>query len=370
MRFLVTGGGTGGHVYPALSVIEALTAPNGWEVRREDILWVGRPGGMEEDIVQREGLRFEGISTGPLRGANPLQALRSIACLARGVGQAYRLIGAFRPGAVLATGGYVSAPVIVAAWLRRCPCLIYLPDMEPGLAVRFLSHLAKRVAVTFEAAGAPFGAKAVVTGYPVRSAFWGVNRAQARAALGLAEDAPVLLVLGGSTGARSINEAVKASLEALLGMAQVIHVSGQHSFEALKACREALPEPLQARYHLYAYLHEMPMALVAADLAVARAGAATLGELPAAGLPAILVPYPYSGQHQRPNALYLAEQGGAVVIEDALLGERLLEAVRGLLTDGERLQAMRQAMRRLARPQAARAIAQALVSLAEEAPNA
>jgi len=370
MRFLVTGGGTGGHVYPALSVIEALTAPNGWGVPREEILWVGRPGGMEEGIVKREGIRFEGISTGPLRGANPLQALCSVARLIKGTGQAYRLIGQFRPGAVLATGGYVSAPVIAAAWLRRCPCLIYLPDMEPGLAVRFLSRLARRVAVTFEAAGAPFGAKAITTGYPVRSAFWNVDRAQARAALGLAEDVPVLLILGGSTGARSINEAVKASLEDFLAMAQVIHVSGQHSFEALNACREALPSPLQARYHLYAYLHEMPMALVAADLAVARAGAATLGEFPAAGLPAILVPYPYSGQHQRPNALYLAEQGAALVIEDAQLGEQLLEAVRGLLTNGERLQVMRQAMRRLARPQAARAIAQALVSLAEEAPHA
>lgn len=370
MRILVTGGGTGGHVYPALSILEALTALDGWKVRREDILWVGRTGGMEEGLVQREGIRFQGIATGPLRGANPLQAAQSLVRLAQGVGQAYRLIGAFRPNVVLATGGYVSVPALIAAWLRRCPSLIYLPDMEPGLAVRALSRLARRVAVTFEAAGAPFGAKAVVTGYPVRSAFWNIQRGQARAALGLEEGIPTLLILGGSTGARSINEAVQASLEDLLETAQVIHVSGQYGFEALAKQRAALPDHLQARYHLYAYLHEMPMAFAAADLAVARAGASTLGEFPAAGLPAILVPYPYSGQHQRPNALYLAKHGAALVIEDAQLKESLLEAVCSLLADDGRLQAMRQAMHRLARPGAARAIAQVLASLAEEAPNA
>lgn len=370
MRILVTGGGTGGHVYPALSVLEALTAPDGWDVRREEIVWVGRAGGMEETLVKREGIRFEGIAAGPLRGASPFQAVRSLAHLAKGIAQAYRLIGAWRPAAVLATGGYVSAPAVIAAWLRRCPSLIYLPDMEPGLAVRFLSRLAKRVAVTFAEAGAPFGAKAVITGYPVRGAFWNLHRQEARAALGLNEDLPTLLILGGSTGARSINEAVQASLEALLEMAQVVHVSGQHSYEALVECRAALPERLQARYHLFAYLHEMPQALVAADLAVARAGASTLGEFPAAGLPAILVPYPYSGQHQRSNAQYLAEQGAAIIIEDAELRGTLLETVRTLLTDSERLNAMRQAMRRLARPGAARAIAEALVSLAKEAPYA
>jgi UDP-N-acetylglucosamine--N-acetylmuramyl-(pentapeptide) pyrophosphoryl-undecaprenol N-acetylglucosamine transferase len=363
MKLMTTGGGTGGHVYPALSVIEALTQDPAWQTTRDDVAWVGRAGGIEEQIMAREGLRFVSVATGPLRGANPWQALRSLAQLARGIVQALGLIGQERPDAVLATGGYVSAPVIVAAWLRRRPCLIYLPDMEPGLTIKLLSRLAQRVAVTFESVAARFPNKAVVTGYPVRAALLCGERQAARAALGLGDDALVLLALGGSSGARTINQAVAASLQPLLALAQVVHACGQGDYEALAQRREALSSEQQARYHLHAYLHNMPDALLAADLVVARAGAATLGEFPAAGLPSILAPYPHSGQHQQPNADYLADHGAAVVIPDAELGARLLATAQGLLQSPTRLQVMRQAALRLARPGAARAIAQELVSL-------
>lgn len=370
MKLLATGGGTGGHVYPALSVIEALTQEPAWRTRRDDVAWAGRADSLEAQIVAREGLRFCAVDTGPLRGAAPWQAVRSLARLARGVAQAHRLIGRLQPDAVLATGGYVSAPVIVAAWLRRRPCLIYLPDMEPGLTIKWLSRLAQRVAVTFEAVAERFPGKAVVTGYPVRATLLHGDRQAARAALGLDAGAPTLLALGGSSGARSINRAVAASLEPLLALAQVVHVSGQGDYQALAQQREGLPPALRARYHLHAYMHNMPEALLAADLVVARSGAATLGEFPVAGLPAILAPYPYSGQHQQRNADYLAAQGAAVVVPDAELEARLLETAQSLLQSPERLQAMRQAAQRLARPEAARAIAQELVSLAKGASHA
>lgn len=370
MKLLVTGGGTGGHVYPALSVIEALTQDPSWQTTRGDIAWAGRADGLEAQIVAREGLRYCAVDAGPLRGANPWQRLRNLGRLGHGVLQAFRLIGALEPDAVLATGGYVSAPVIVAAWLRRRPCLIYLPDMEPGLTVKWLSRLAQRVAVTFDDVATRFPGKAVVTGYPVRAALVCGDRKAARAALSLDEKMPVLLVLGGSSGARSINRALAASLDPLLAAAQVVHVSGQGDYEALAEQRNSLPPDLNARYHLYAYMHNLPEALLAADLVIARSGAATLGEFPVAGLPAILVPYPYSGQHQQHNADYLAARGAAVVLPDAQLEARLLETVQGLLRSPEQLQSMRQAARRLARPGAARAIAQELVSLSKGAAHA
>jgi len=205
----------------------------------------------------------------------------------------------------------------------------------------------------------------VVTGYPVRADLLTTTRAAGRAALGLSEGLPVLLVLGGSTGARSINAAVRESLPRLLAICQVVHACGQPDYAALEDLRAALTVADRERYHLFAYLHEMPQAMAAADLVVARSGAATLGEFPAVGLPAILVPYPYSGQHQARNAAYLADGGAALIIDDKDLAERLLPTIEMLLADSGQLQRMAAAARALARPDAAERIAGELVRLAE-----
>jgi UDP-N-acetylglucosamine:LPS N-acetylglucosamine transferase len=193
--------------------------------------------------------------------------------------------------------------------------------------------------------------------------------AEARARLGLRaedDDLPVLLVFGGSQGARSINRAVSEGIQALLEVAQVIHLSGRRDAGWTQARRAALPESLQARYHLYDYLHqEMVEALLAADLVVSRAGASTLGEFPAAGLPAVLVPYPYAGAHQWDNARYLVEAGAAITIADADLGTGLIPAVLDLLADGDRRVAMQQAAQALARPDAAQRIAELMMDLSQ-----
>jgi UDP-N-acetylglucosamine--N-acetylmuramyl-(pentapeptide) pyrophosphoryl-undecaprenol N-acetylglucosamine transferase len=267
------------------------------------------------------------------------------------------------------TGGYVCVPVTLAARWAGIPTLIYLPDMRPGLAIKYLSRFADRVAVTAPPAARYFRpGQAVVTGYPVRRELFERDQAEARKRLGLTrgEDGlPVLLVFGGSQGAHSINRAVCDGIEALLGAAQVIHLSGPRDAGWTRERRASLPEPLQARYHLYPYLHEeMVDALLAADLAVSRAGASTLGEFPAAGLPAVLVPYPYAGAHQWDNARYLVEAGAAVAIADADLGKALIPTVLDLLSDYSRLAEMRQAARSLARPDAAQCIAQVLTDLA------
>ncbi|MBM3188719.1 MAG: undecaprenyldiphospho-muramoylpentapeptide beta-N-acetylglucosaminyltransferase [Chloroflexi bacterium] len=367
MRLLVTGGGTGGHVYPALSVVEALRDGDADWQETDRVAWVGRPDSLEARLVAQAGLDFYGVPAGAVRGQGPFALLGSLVRLVRGVVAALRVVASYRPNVVLATGGYVSAPLAVAAWFVRCPVLIYLPDMEPGLAVKTLSRWAARVAVSFEAVAVHLPRrKVVVTGYPVRARLHRVTKGQARATLGLRDDVPVVLALGGSRGARRINRAVGGCLEALLRGAQWVHISGEEDYAALAAQRETLSPDAQQRYHLYAYLHdEMVDALAAADLVVARAGAATLGEFPAVGLPAVLVPYPYSGRHQRANAVFLAEAGAAVVVEDGALEQELSTIVTDLLWDPARLAAMAAASLALARPDAARSICRELVALAE-----
>jgi UDP-N-acetylglucosamine--N-acetylmuramyl-(pentapeptide) pyrophosphoryl-undecaprenol N-acetylglucosamine transferase len=192
---------------------------------------------------------------------------------------------------------------------------------------------------------------------------------EARARLGLSaedRDSAIVLVFGGSQGARSINRAISERIEELLGMTQVIHISGPHDADWTQERRASLPSSLQARYHLHAYLHErMIDALLVADLAVSRAGASTLGEFPAVGLPAVLVPYPYAGAHQWQNAHYLVEAGAAVAVADAELRTSLVPTVVGLLADQDRRAQMSQAAHSLAKPDAAQRIARTLEELAQ-----
>jgi UDP-N-acetylglucosamine--N-acetylmuramyl-(pentapeptide) pyrophosphoryl-undecaprenol N-acetylglucosamine transferase len=322
---------------------------------------------MEADIVARAGIAFEAVTAAGLRGLSFGQMLVSGLALLRGCVQAWHIERVFKPDVVLATGGYGSVPAVVAAWLRRCPVLVYLPDILPGLAVRFLSRLACRVAVSFDASVEHFAAgKAMVTGYPVRPALHVAGRNMAKKRLGLDPDLSTVLVLGGSRGAHSINQAVGEELPSVLEEAQLVHIAGMADVAWLKERREALPIKLRERYHVYEYLHEeMADALLAADLAVARAGAATMGEFAAVGLPSVLVPYPYAGQHQEANADFMVDRGAAVKVLDGELGNgALAQLVRDLLSNSQERGQMAQNASRLARPDAARAIALELARLA------
>ncbi len=322
---------------------------------------------MEADIVARAGIAFEAVTAAGLRGSSFWHMLSNGFALLRGCLQAWRIEHVFRPDVVLATGGYASVPAVVAAWLWRCPVLVYLPDILPGLAVRFLSRLARRVAVSFDASVEHLAAgKAMVTGYPVRQALYVGNRSSANKRLGLDPNLSTVLVLGGSRGAHSINEAVGGALQSLLEEAQVVHIAGASGVAWLQERRDALPMNLRERYHVYAYLHEeMADALLAADLAVARAGAATMGEFAAVGLPSVLVPYPYAGQHQEANADFMVNRGAAVKVQDGETGTgALVQVVSELLSNSRERAQMAQNARRLARPDAARAIVLELYRLA------
>ena len=324
---------------------------------------------MEADLVNRAGLPFRAIHGAGVHGVGwrlPLNALD----LLRGLGEALGLVRAYQPEVVFVTGGFITAPVAVAAWLNRVPVLVYLPDIEPGLAVKLIARLARRIAVTVDDSRQYFRGRAadvIVTGYPTRPDLAAISRAEDQAALGLEAGRRVLLVTGGSRGARSINRAVFKALPDWLKDYQVIHLSGQLDWQAVEQARAVLPSEQLARYHAYPFLHEMGQALAAADLVVSRAGASALGEYPLFGLPAILVPYPYAWRYQKVNADYLAGRGAALRLNDEDLPARLAGEVRALLDDPQRLAGMRAAARAAAQPGAAGRIADELAQLAGSA---
>jgi len=330
------------------------------------LTWIGTVGGMEEALVTREGIAFHAISGGGLHGVALLNAVRHGWELVHGLVEVRRLMQRERPDAILTTGGYVSGPAATAANWQHVPLLVYLPDIEPAQSVKAAARLAARVAVTVEDSRQFLPAdKVVVTGYPLGERITRWTQAAGRAALGLEEYAPVLLVFGGSRGARSINRALLPHLPELTLLAHIVHVSGTLDWAEIEAARATLPEAVQARYHAYPYLHEeMGAAMAAADLVVCRAGASTLGEFPYFGLPAILVPYPHAWRYQRVNADWLAARGAAVVVEDADLPTQLVPQVQALLTNTAQRAAMSAAARALARPDAAQHLAAELLSLA------
>jgi UDP-N-acetylglucosamine--N-acetylmuramyl-(pentapeptide) pyrophosphoryl-undecaprenol N-acetylglucosamine transferase len=250
---------------------------------------------------------------------------------------------------------------------RKVPSLLYVPDVEPGLALKTLARFASCITLTIADSRQFFSpkAKTVVTGYTVRAGLAQWTKQSGRDLFNIKSELPVLLVFGGSKGARSINLALFEHLDHLLAQMEVIHISGELDWEMVLAARTRLPENLSKRYHAYSYLHnEMGAALAAADLAVSRSGASALGEFPLFGLPALLVPYPHAWRYQKVNAESLANRGAALVIDDAKLKSGLYLTVEKILDAPEKLQAMSQIMRGLSIPDAAERIAAELVELA------
>jgi len=331
----------------------------------EALLWVGGEGGMEAELVARESIPFKAIPAAGVHGVGLRALPGNFWRLVRGTLAAWRLVRQFQPDVMLFTGGYVAGPVAVAS--PGIPKLLYVPDIEPGLALRFMSRFARCIAVSAESSRAylPRAARVVTTGYPTRTQLAQWQPAAARQALGLNAETPVVLVLGGSKGARSINRAVLAGLKQLLDQVQVVHISGKLDWAEVAQAQQQLPGDLADRYHPYPYLYEeMGAALAAADLVVSRAGASTLGEYPLFGLPAILVPYPYAWRYQKVNADELVRAGAAQLLPDEELTSRLIPMIETLLHNPTQLNAMKQAMRTLARPDAAQAIAQLVREMA------
>ncbi|MDD5368698.1 MAG: UDP-N-acetylglucosamine--N-acetylmuramyl-(pentapeptide) pyrophosphoryl-undecaprenol N-acetylglucosamine transferase [Anaerolineaceae bacterium] len=346
-------------MYPALAVLQTLAG------EADPVLWVGGKGGMEAELVQRAGIAFTAIPAAGLHGVSLPVLPKNMWQLARGTREAGRVLHSFQPDLIFLTGGFVGVPMALAG--HNIPTLLYVPDIEPGLALKAMARFADQIAVTAEDSRGYFShsQRVIVTGYPTRPDLSHWERASAREKLGLSQDLPVVLVFGGSKGARSINRAVLGMLPGLLETTQIIHLTGHLDWDEVQAIGRGLEHRLAERYHPYIYLHEeMGAALAAANLAVCRSGASTLGELPLYGLPAILVPYPYAWRYQKVNADFLERHGAAVILPDNRLAENLDPLLKRLLTDARRLEEMRSAMLQLARPQAAARLAGLIHSMA------
>lgn len=343
-------------MFPAIAVAEALARidPDG------HVLYVGRRGGMEEKLVPAYGVALETIVPPKLDMEQLWRNWTVPFALPRALLQASRVVARFRPQVVLGTGGYVSAPVIMAAAMRRIPVVLQEQNALPGRTTRLLSRFATVVATAYPQSAAHLRAEAVVTGTPVRREF-------ADRRLEFPPRPRRLLVLGGSQGARRINHAVLAALPTLvsrLGL-QVEHQTGERDSASLLEAATRLEPSVAADYHPFAFASDLARRLQAADLVLARAGAGTLSEVSAMGIPMVLVPGPFAGGHQKLNAVPYAQAGAAVVIPDEECdGPRLIEELSSIATDAPKNARMVAAIRSMGKPDAAQAVARILEQVA------
>ncbi len=349
IRVLVAGGGTGGHIIPALAIADALRAgPGGAE-----LLFLGTPRGLESTLVPKAGYRLELIEVGQLKNVSLATRARTLLDLPLAVLKARTLLRSFRPDVVVGVGGYASGPAMAAAILAGVPTLAFEPNAAPGLANRLVGKRVSAAAVNF-APAARFFRNAQVTGIPVREAFFALPEKSPGSP-------PHLLVFGGSQGARVLNQIMPRILPALLDALPsltVLHQAGARAAEETRAAFAAAGADSR-RWTVSAFLDDMPLRFAAADLVLARSGASTVAELCAAGKPSLLVPFPLAADdHQRRNAEVLVDQGAAsVLIEAELTPERLLAELLRLLGDRGALERMAQRARALARQDASDVIA-------------
>lgn len=364
MRLLIAAGGTGGHIYPALAVATSIRRRPG----APELDWVGGRRGLEAVLVPPAGFRLRRLRLRSLRSVernvhlvlDPIRLMLSVP-------QALWWLVRHRPAAIFTTGGYVAIPILISARLLGIPTLLWEGNVIPGRSVRATARLASVLAVSFAptCAALPGRRPCYVTGTPIRD-IAAIDRLAARARLGLAPEARLVVVFGGSQAVRRLNDAVAGALPALVEKVHVIHLAGEDGLSAAEAAREALPPTLRDRYRPVAFLGEGLLdALAAADLVVGRAGSSTLAETAAFGLPMVVVPYPHAAAHQRANAAELVDAGAARSIADEEFDSAaLLDAVR-LLEEPARHVAMAAAARGVAKPGAADAVATLVLALAE-----
>lgn len=370
LRLLIAGGGTGGHVLPAVAVVQELRQ-RGMDL---EILWIGSEDGVERTIATREGIPFVAVKTGKLRRYLDIKTLRDATRIPVGLAQAGRRIRSFEPDVIFGTGGYVSVPAVVAG-SRIAPVLTHEQTAQVGLANKICSRFADTFAVSYEetAAAAEAGhPHVVVTGNPVRGAFADGAPAKFFALSGFDPDAPVVFVTGGAKGSSPINQRLESQLPALLDVTQIYHQAGpadaNDDAARLMRLRETWSDDHKRRYIVTEFVgDEMVDIYAAADLIVGRAGAGTVAELAYTGTPSILIPLPGTGgDEQVKNAALLARADASVVLrQEQTDGDALGQAIRALITDPTRLDAMRHNARGLSRLDAASNLADELLQLAQ-----
>ena len=365
MRAILAGGGTGGHVIPALAIANQLKESYGAEC-----LFIGTARGIENRLVPASGYPLRLVRVGALKNVSLLTRAKTAFDLPRAVWDAGRMLNEFAPDVVIGVGGYASGPAMLAAIVKHIPTLAFEPNVVPGFANRVVAKFVSAAAVHFEET-AKYFRNAEVTGVPVRQAFFEIgseaSEGKSKSPPSFAQNAkegwgtpPVVLVFGGSQGAHAINEAMMRCLRVLQREApgiHVIHQTGERDYNDALAVYQGLGTALT--FEVFKFIEDMPAAFARADLLVCRSGASTVAEIAAAGKPAVFVPFPRAADdHQRVNAEALARHGAAVVVEESKLdGVWLAETIAVLLGDSARLARMSQAARELAHPNAARDIA-------------
>ena len=364
MRIIVSGGGTGGHIYPAVTIANQIKEKQ----PDAEIIFVGTREGLECEIVPRYGYPIEFIEVAGFQRKLSLDTIKSAFKLLAGLIDALKLIRKIKPDLVVGTGGYVCGPVLFLAALQGIPTCIQEQNAMPGVTNKILAHFVKKVFLGYQEAGKYFGGNSekIFTGNPIRKEILEVSRATAIEKFKLDPAKKTILVSGGSRGARSINDAMALVETSLAGRSdvQVIHITGETGYE--KFIGQVEKKVLMSdNIKVFRYMHDMPLALAAADLAIFRSGAIGLAELMARGIPSILVPYPYAtANHQEHNARAVEGAGAAVVILDKeLTGEILLKQIESLLADDSKLQKMKDAAKALGRPEATEDIARKVLAL-------
>jgi UDP-N-acetylglucosamine--N-acetylmuramyl-(pentapeptide) pyrophosphoryl-undecaprenol N-acetylglucosamine transferase len=368
LRLAIAGGGTGGHVHPALAVVNELKARQ----QLSDVIWLGSSASVEQEAAQRAGMQFIAIPTGKLRRYLSLQNFTDALKVPLGILAARRALASFKPSVVLSTGGFVSVPTVLAAW-RLAPVITHEQTATIGLANRINARFADVLAVSFEPSRVhmpKLHRDIRLTGNPVRPQLLLGERDRGLKRLGFSADVPVVYVTGGARGASPINQRIEAVLPDLLARTQVIHQTGPASAnndaEKLKARRATLPDELRDRYYITEFVGEdLPDVYATADLIVGRSGAGTIAELALVGKPAILIPLPGTGgDEQSVNAHLLADAGAAVLLpQSEATPERLLAEVTALLGNFRRRDEMAKSATSIARPDAAARLADIVVEL-------
>ena len=357
-RAVFCGGGTGGHLYPLLALADL------WKDAYDgNILFIGTAKGLESRVVPEHGYRFLSVQARGLTGG-VVGKLLALFSLGIGTVQSWRVLRSFCPKVVIGSGGYVSAPVLLAARLLGIPTVLMEQNARAGKTVRLLSRFADCVCTCWpEAADSGLPAdKVALTGNPIRREVVQAQREQGRQTYSLSAEKPCVLITGGSQGAASLNKAVLKALPLWRDRDwTVIHLTGPKHLDEVKDKAQPILEGGRIDYRPVSYLQDMASAYAACDLAVCRAGATTLCEIMAVGRPAIVVPYPYAAEnHQEANAASLVAAGGALRLSDEQVEEKLAQAVSDLLEDPARLDAMAQASQSMGRPNASEAVLQAV----------
>ncbi len=370
-RIVLSGGGTGGHVYPALAVAEQLKKRSDVEA----IIYIGVQGHLEERLAKQNGIDFVGLKVIGLPRKIEGKLFSFPWHFSRAILQVLKTMNTFKPTVVLGTGGYAAAPALTAALLKRTPIVLHEPDSHPGLVNKVYARQAKIISLGMAAAANTFRqlnkkAKIIVNGNPVAERFLHLpDRQKACEILGLNPNLPVVLVTGGSQGAQAINEAVYKILPQITSNDyktpfQIVHQTGDKNWQDME---EKLDSHLRNHplYKPRKYFDDLAIAYAACDLAVCRSGAMTIAELAVTGTPAIFIPYPFAASnHQTFNAQFVASLNAAkVIMQDQLSGQSLLQNIEAPLTDGSQLSQMREHMLALGEPQAAKKLTEQLLSL-------